>query len=219
MSIYSQVGSGGGSGPSSITINTPSGTATSADGSFTFAEDGTTTISATGSTVSFSSSGSSPTFSNAMFAVTAEPSNVTGDGTNYQIVFDQITFQTGSAISMDTSTGQMTVNVSGYYLLAWNLTINNVSVANTLLQANINLGATVIDKTGVCFIDNPGAHYQATEWTGVTYSGSQIAQLVAGDLFQCEVEVGGGTKSIGLPYLGPNNGYLNSFSYSLLQPT
>lgn len=198
MSIYSQLAGAGGGGGSSVTINTPSGSATSSDGNFTFTEDGTTTISASGDTVNFSSTGTGSLNSNGYFRVDGGSiSDVTGDGTLYQIILGNTMYQNGSDITQDGS-GLYTINASGVYLFSWSLCVNNLSLEHTSLEGQFFAGNFGADNGGPFVVDNPGIHFNANEGNSLVYFSSFCMQCTAGQTFFLTVQVDGSTKTVGL---------------------
>jgi C1q domain len=109
------------------------GTATPASGVITFAGTGGTTVSASGSTITINSTGGSggtPVSFNAYLSTTQ--TDVTGDGTVYQPIFDAVLFNNDSGYNA--STGVFTAPLTGDYLLGVELQLNNGAAAGTLFN-------------------------------------------------------------------------------------
>lgn len=128
--------------------------------------------------------------SNGLFTLNPGVANVTGDGTLYTVPFNNTIFQNGTDVSYNSVTGLFTVNTTGVYQVYWQLGVKLASSSFTELQAYINNLQPVI-------YDNPGAHYENTEYNGLTYNISYLAQLNATATFSCIFKVAGGTKTVG----------------------
>lgn len=122
--------------------------------------------------------------------------NVTGNGTGPNpLIFDATKVNTGGAYN--TSTGIFTAPVTGNYLVACNVMFNNLS-------ANHNLGEIIFQKpiggNYTKVINNPGlnrtqvAGYNAVN--SIVLTG--LVDLLAAQQFQINVDVYGGTQTVGI---------------------
>ena len=120
--------------------------------------------------------------------VSTTPTNVTGDGTSYTILFDAIQFNTGSYY--DASTGIFTAPYAGVYLLT-------AAVAMTDLDAAMTRGfATIVmdgaDDFVIFDLDIGGARNVAGTFCA---SGSVIVSLAATNTAKVIVQIDNSTKT------------------------
>lgn len=117
--------------------------------------------------------GTNQTTNPSFFAyASANLAGVTGDGTNYTVLFDSTSFDTTS--SYNTGTGIYTAPVTGKYLFFTNITaypFSNPAQTGSVLSFNVSTGAQYY--IGYC---NPYAMANATQ---LVYSGSSIISLTA----------------------------------------
>jgi hypothetical protein len=119
--------------------------------------------------------------------------NVTGDGTFYEIIFNNVTFQNGSGY--DTSTGIFTAPAAGKYLFSTHIDISNLSSIFTTGQVEIQTS----QHTVVCNDCNPGAMFAVgTDGGRLGLSTTIILPMNVGDTARVGFLVGGGTKTVGI---------------------
>lgn len=139
-----------------------------------------------------------PVFSSSVYTA---PTNITGDGTQYQVIFDHTYVNTGSAYS--TSTGVFTVPTTGTYQITANITINNVDVTHTSYRMSIYVaggpGPQVRLNPGVC----------KTSDNSVSLSVSEVIPLAASAQVMVLVRVAGGAATVGVR--GADDGFDNSY--------
>lgn len=141
---------------------------------------------------------------NVVFALVAnQESNVTGDGTNYTIVFDSVNINTGG---FDTTTGIFTSPNNANYIINGAISLAGVTSSHIsgILIVSTSIGNFTVDR----------ANYAAMRIAGVdsgAYSASfsAWANLTAGQTISVVIQVAGGTKVVSVE--GINN--TNAFSY------
>jgi len=142
---------------------------------------------------------STQTSSSAFWANTSVSlSNVTGDGTNYTVVFDNLTYgQNGSAYN--TSTGIYTAPSTGWYVFTYAMCLTGVTGSHT--DCNCDLQTT--DAFGLLYrsISNPAALKDPAG--NVTVYDSRVVHLAATNTIKVVVSVFSGAKVVGL--LGPQS--------------
>jgi NADPH-dependent curcumin reductase CurA len=114
--------------------------------------------------------------------------NVTGDGTVYQIVFDTEEFDTDNNVTLAGTT--FLTPVAGKYRYTLNILITNIDVAHTTCNLNI------VTSAGLTFQCNPAAIQNSTNAATIAVSGIDIAG--AGESIVCNLTVSGGAKQIGI---------------------
>lgn len=139
--------------------------------------------------------------------ITTSPTNVTGDGTDYQIIFDHVNFDQTS--SYDAGTGIFTAPIGGKYQLNAACFIDNTSTPMSSFQIEII-------TTGFTFRNKVGCSTTATPPSGTSINISTIAILSAGETAYVGVSVGGGTKTCGVLGSGVGTLYDTYFNGSLL---
>jgi hypothetical protein len=130
--------------------------------------------------------------------------NVTGDGTQYvPIIFDTVFFNQSS--SYNTGTGVWTAPVTGVYHFSSTITLNGVGA--THISANFCLQGLGSNLTFE--IANP---FSLNAFSGLaTLSGSATVHVTSGTTIFMNIEVSGGTKTVGV--LGLDAGqYFSQFS-------
>lgn len=140
-----------------------------------------------------------PGASNGYYRVDSGISNVTGDNTAYDIIFDAASFQNGSDIGYNSGTGTFTFNTTGIY---------DIDVFITLTGFNSGVPSGIVFNK--CYYtlksgngpgggyDNPGAHFNVDSNGDVSYAISGLINANATDTFTVRVQVDGGTKVIGI---------------------
>ena len=121
--------------------------------------------------------------------VSSALTNVTGDGTLYTVVFGGVSFQQGSNYA--TGTGIYTVPVTGIYAVTVNLTINNLTVANTSGELRICTNASTITRK----IFNPGPVLTGGQFS---INDACFITLTATQTIFINIQVSGGAKTAGL---------------------
>jgi C1q domain len=121
--------------------------------------------------------------------LSANQSNVTGDGTNYTIPFNSVSTNTGSAYNTGTST--FTAPSTGTYLFTGTVYLVEGGSFSGMTQSNITLVATV--ATFTIYTVNP-ATMNGNAALVVPFS--SIIPMTAGDTAQLKVQVGTTTKTV-----------------------
>lgn len=128
--------------------------------------------------------------------------NVTGDGTTYTVIFDNVHFD--NVGNYNSSTGIFTALVTGKYLFGTNVTLFGVIVTNNNVLLNINQ----IGKTNQYSNFNPFPIVNGNSET--TINASTMINMTAGDTVQITVRVdGNSTKNVGIA--GDGNGAYSYF--------
>lgn len=115
-------------------------------------------------------------------------SNITGDGTVANIVFDTIQYDTSS--SYNTSNGFFTVPKNGTYLVNVSLMLNGVGAAHTECQFQMYFQGVLLSERL-----NPFAIVSSTGF--VSLSLSYQYRLTAGDIVLPQLRVSNGAKTVG----------------------
>lgn len=121
-------------------------------------------------------------------------SNVTGDSTNYTILFANVQYDTTS--SYNSGTGIYTVPVTGRYFITCGVTIYGVTSSHTIGVLKLNTPT----KQLVNYFD-PAA-IQPSSSNGVCVTAASTWQLNANDTVSIIIQVQNGTKVVGLPAPG-----------------
>lgn len=142
----------------------------------------------------------------------ASVSNVTGNGTNYQIAFDAIGFDQTSSIAA----GIFTAPVSGRYFFSAAVAVSNLGAAHTT-------GYMLIVKNSFAEFSanpylNPFAVSAAAPLGYMGMNSTQIFQLAASDTVSVYINVTGSTQTVGINGNGGTlgNGYPCEFSGYLI---
>lgn len=114
-------------------------------------------------------------------------SNVTGDGTQYVVIFDTVNNNTGSAYN--SATGIFTAPTTGTYCFASSISFNGLGITFTsyFIEFLVNAGDFIWSSASLATVADPGV-----------VTGSMIFQLTAGDAVKVNLAVNGGTKTISL---------------------
>ena len=110
--------------------------------------------------------------------------NVTGDGTVYTVVFDSELFDAQNNFASNTFTAPIT----GYYQIAWNITLTGVSTSHTLGELNLVTSPRSYRSA---------ANYGAMQTSGeLTLTGSLLVPLSYGETAYITIAVTGGAKEV-----------------------
>jgi hypothetical protein len=130
--------------------------------------------------------------------------NVTGDDTDYKVVFSDESFDVAG--NFNVSTGIFTAPVAGKYQFNFAVTINNLSSAHTD-------GFFGLITTSRNYLQRPGNPYQQFNGgSGLNFSGSYLVDLVANDTAYVVVNVKNGTKTVGV--VGSNYSWFSGYLVS-----
>lgn len=121
--------------------------------------------------------------------------NVTGDSTEYAILFDTIDYDQASNITLNSSGKTIfTAPKTGYYWFQTNILVNNVGSTNNVGgELYFNKNGTTGDLTIDAF--NP---YPITYSVGTMYKGGTVIQMNANDTLDVSILIRGSTKTVGL---------------------
>ena len=133
--------------------------------------------------------------------VSSTSNNVTGDGTVYQIVFNNAILNVGS--SYNTSTGVFTVPVAGNYLIAFNVNMYQLSAVNVYQQSYI----TVNGANSQAVVDT---YFSANPFYEHCQTGTVVLPLAAGNTVAINTQVTSGSKVVGIVSGSSFTGYLLS---------
>lgn len=126
--------------------------------------------------------------------------NVTGDGTTYQVVYDTTLLNTGSGFN--TGTGIFTAPSTGLYLLMFQASFTSVSALNIDMGSSIQVIGTSAKTYNMIDI-NPGIIRDSVNQMRI--NGQTLAQMTAGDTAQVNVTLYDSTKTVGLDGTGNLN--------------
>ena len=115
-------------------------------------------------------------------------SNVTGDGTNYTIVFNSVLYDQNN--NFNTGTGVFTAPVTGRYLLISTTTFLGLTASHTgaVLRFNGSFAERGLDVKPYA-ISNAGT---------LTLTYSMVVSMSATNTLHCESSVSGGTKVVSI---------------------
>ena len=119
--------------------------------------------------------------------LSAQASNVTGDGTAYQVAFDSTAFDTASAFTTGAS-AHFTAPTTGYYSFSFCIQGTGI-IAQTFAITAFNSNFNNINPT----------FKLPTPWAGSgveSYNGSVIVSMTAGDTASLVLTLGGSTKTV-----------------------
>jgi len=141
----------------------------------------------------------------------ATVSDVTGDGTQYVILYDAAPVNKGTPATLDTATGVITVQKTGNYLPAGYLQLAGLTNQHTTIRVFllINGAARRFDVLDGSSQDRDSNN----QWGKPIIAGSIF--LTAGDIITVNVIVSNGTKVVDL-FGAPESGTRNTFSMNLI---
>lgn len=150
------------------------------------------------------------TNSPAFFAyLNTEATNVTGDGTLYQVIFDAITFD--NLGNYNTGTGKFTAPITGFYVFCVTISMIGVASANTSGNLDLYYNSTTLIH------GNTGNPYAQSASGLVSYVGTMVYHLTAGDTMAATIQVFNGSKVVGIQGTASFPGYQpTSFSGAFL---
>jgi len=122
--------------------------------------------------------------------VSAPITNVTGDYTTYQVVFDTVTFDTSSAYN--SGTGLYTIPATGYYLISAQLTYGNIGATNN--DAYMILEASTGVQYSLC--DGVGSYVARGANNLFTLTGTSLIFFTAGQTLFVQALVGATGKTV-----------------------
>jgi hypothetical protein len=136
--------------------------------------------------------------------LSAEPANVTGDGTAYTVIYNTETYDIGG--NYNTTTGVFTAPTTGKYVVGckWGI-VSPLSGHNTG-QLNVVSDGPNSPSMNI----NPYNNFAATNIAG--YNNCYVLELDAADTVKTVMNIAGSTKTIDV-YHGP--GGSNFFAYLL----
>lgn len=129
--------------------------------------------------------------------------NVTGDGTQYTIVFDSELFDQNS--NFNTSTGTFTAPVTGKYWLFASVGVTGIGALNTSGSPRIVTTANTYQQ----FLNGPSNCYTTTS-TNYSAQVGVLATMTAGDTATVTITINGGTKIVSV--LGDASSFNTTFS-------
>ena len=124
--------------------------------------------------------------------LTANLSNVTGDGTGYFVPFNALSFDQGG--NFNTTTGTFTAPVTGLYQLELTLQLSGVSNANNRFAMNIY-------TTSSNYLYDAGK-LQPDSSSRVAIHFSVLTKMNAGDTARAVIDVEGGSRVVSILYGG-----------------
>jgi len=178
-------GGGGGGGVTSLTGDTGGALA----GALNLVGAGAISVGGAGSTLTIAIAGAALS-SRFVSYMGANQVNVTGDGTDFFPICSTVLLNTGA--NYDSTTGIYTAPTTGAYLFTYSIAVDNLSGANTEMNAYISLSSAI--TAGGRYLINPGSVRTSTNQYFI--SGSGIVYMNAGDTARPGVQVSGGAKTI-----------------------
>ena len=114
--------------------------------------------------------------------------NVTGDGTNYSVVFDSETVDRNS--NFNTSTGTFTAPTNGYYMVTARVKLDGIGSGHTFANLTINSS----NRRYVQTLPSPAAVKNSSNDAAFTIS--QIVDMDTSDTFTIDINVFNSTKTV-----------------------
>lgn len=155
-----------------------------------------TSAGTTGQILTSNGAGSDPTFNSevAFFAfLTNNLSNVTGDLTDYIVIFNTEAFDIGG--NYDPATGIFTAPVTGKYRFTFNVFLSSIPAGATYSRLTIDTNSGFNRIYESCQM-NPGAVKDGDGNLGLNIN--ITADVNAGEGVRCRVLIGNSTKTVGL---------------------
>lgn len=122
--------------------------------------------------------------------VQASTTNVTGDGTSYQVVFGATTWEQGS--NFNTGTGTYTCPVTGIYQITGMITLTGLSASFNAAELSIKSSAGTFTRQ----LFNPGIDRDSSNNLSIVFSG--LNYYTATSTIYITIAVSGGTKTVGI---------------------
>lgn len=122
------------------------------------------------------------------FNVHTPTGNVTGDGTVYTVIFDQISWQQGA--NYNTGTGTYTVPITGVYTISGIITLSGLTSSHTSAELKITGSGGALTRQ----VLNPTAIKDGS--TNATMNFSASAYYAASATIYITISVSGGTKVV-----------------------
>lgn len=141
-----------------------------------------------------------------MAYVNANVSNVSGDGTAYQIIFNSTTANQGSMLN--TSNGLLSAPVTGNYFIKGTVGYSGLSASYTIALINVITAHGIYQSSSV----NPGVVRDGNNNLIVPFDA--YLPMTASDTFYVQIIVNGSTKSVGI--LGGSSNILTRLFVMLL---
>lgn len=118
--------------------------------------------------------------------------NVTGNGTDYTVIFDTETAD--STLSYNTATGVFTSPATGNYLVT--ATVTYTSVDSTFTLGNLSIATSAAGITDMMTTQNPGKLFNVNNNYTQTFTGN--VGLPIGTTMTVQSLISGGTKTVGI---------------------
>jgi len=147
--------------------------------------------------------GVSTTFPAFLAQLTSTQTDVTGDGTNYQVIFATTMFDQGS--NFNTSTGVFTAPITGLYVFCSFITMGVTDASFT----SMNYSLVTTARTYVSSIQNVGAMRSSANVCTVNFPGL-LVKMTAGDTAYMTINIGGGTKTLS-PVVGGSSAFFSGY--------
>lgn len=130
----------------------------------------------------------------ALVRLAASVSNVTGDGTNYKLIFDTL----ANGVGYNTATGVFTASLTGNYLMTAIVACTNLLTAHNDGALEIVITSTVASSNGTFLLNevNIGSLRTASNISVLNGTGSFL--LNANDTWYFNLRVSGSTKTVGV---------------------
>lgn len=112
--------------------------------------------------------------------------NVTGDGTNYTVVFDTEIFDQNADFD---GTSTFTAPVTGKYCFCVEIQLDNVAAGHT----TCNMDLITSNRTWRFVSVNPGAVQQSGFWA---FNGAMFTEMEAADTAVVQIKISGSTKTV-----------------------
>jgi len=158
------------------------------------AGSGISIVNAANSVTISTTSGGATTLSNFKATLSASQSNVTGDGTSYQIPFDQVEFDVGS--DFNTGTGKFVAPLKGIYYFTAEIYCSDTTLGRSGASTSILVTSATYPESNFQNIINPSAI--AYNSNAYTFLCSTMTRMDVADTAELVVTVNGGPKDVGI---------------------